>query len=156
MTSRGMSLGYCVSGRPLYLVHLLCIVLFFFFRLLAQTICPDLHVLFIFIFYFFIFFIFFTTKDCPELESRFAERVRVAIEYASTIDDFDDFVDPRTLACHCFRPKPSQYILRAISREEKSKFFQEESQIVHLILLFSFFFSALNSTFLLCRNDNQV
>ena len=52
----------------------------------------------------------------------FEECVRAAIEYVSTIDDFDDLVDPRTLASHCLGPKPSHYILRAICREEKSEF----------------------------------
>ena len=42
-TSRGMSLGCCVVGRPLYLVRLLCIVLFFV-CLLAWTIHPNLCV----------------------------------------------------------------------------------------------------------------
>ena len=42
-TSRGMSLGCCVDGRPLYLVRLLCIVLFFV-CLLAWTIHPILCV----------------------------------------------------------------------------------------------------------------
>lgn len=35
------------------------------------------------------------------------------------IDDFDDLVDLRTLACHCLGPKPSAYVLRAIEIEEK-------------------------------------
>ena len=52
----------------------------------------------------------------------FEERVRAAIEYASTIDDFDDLVNPQTLARHCLGPKPSHYILRAICHEEKSEF----------------------------------
>ena len=52
----------------------------------------------------------------------FEERVRATIEYASTIDDFDDLVNPQTLARHCLGPKPSHYILRAICREEKSEF----------------------------------
>ena len=56
------------------------------------------------------------------MESRFEERVRAAVEYVSTIDDFDDLVDPRTLACHCLGLKPSHYILCAICRKEKSEF----------------------------------
>mgnify|MGYP006992919044 CR=1 FL=1 len=46
----------------------------------------------------FFFVFYFTVRDRPELESKFEERVRAAVEYASTIDDFDDLVDPRTLA----------------------------------------------------------
>ena len=83
---------------------------FFFIRLFAWTVHPDLVPF------------FFLVKDHLELESRFAEHVRAVIEYASTIDDFDDLVDPRTLAHHCLGPKPSHYVLRAIHREEKSKF----------------------------------
>ena len=67
-------------------------------------------------------FFYFTVRDRPELESKFEERVRAAVEYASTIDDFDDLVDPRTLARHCLGPEPSHYILCAICREEKSEF----------------------------------
>ena len=37
---------------------------------------------------------YFTVKDRPELKSKFKEHVRVAVEYASIIDDFDDLVDP--------------------------------------------------------------
>ena len=113
-TSGGMSLGCCVGGRPLYLVRLLCIFLFFV-RLLAWTVRPDLCVFVVVVFYLFIF----TIKDRLELESRFAERVRAAIEYVSTIDDL---VDPKTLARHCLGPEPSHYVLHAICHEEKSKF----------------------------------
>ena len=44
----------------------------------------------------FFFVFYFTVKDHPELESRFEERVRAAIEYTSTINDFDDLMDPRS------------------------------------------------------------
>ena len=67
-------------------------------------------------------FFYFTVNDRPELESKFKDPIRAAIKYASTINDFDDQVDPRTLARHCLGPKPSHYILRAIHREEKSEF----------------------------------
>ena len=39
------------------------------------------------------------------------------------INDFDDLVDPRTLAYHFLDLKPSSFILRAIEIEEKSDFF---------------------------------
>lgn len=68
--------------------------------------------------------LFFLAKDRPELESKFVDLVHATIEYASTIDDL---VDPRTLAHHCLGPEPSQYILRAIRREEKSKFLYDDS-----------------------------
>ena len=60
-------------------------------------------------------------KEHPKLESRFDERVQVAIEYARTIEDFNKLIDPRTLARHCFRPEPSLYILIILDREEKKR-----------------------------------
>ena len=39
-------------------------------------------------------------KKRPKLKSRYKERVNAATKYAKTIDDFDDLVDPRTLAPH--------------------------------------------------------
>ena len=61
----------------------------------------------------------FVVKEHPELKSRFERRVQEAIKYASTIEDFDELVDLRTLARHCLGPKPSLYVLRAIDREER-------------------------------------
>ena len=43
----------------------------------------------------------------------------MAIEYAKMIDDFDDLVDPRTLALHCLGLEPFAYILHTIEIEEK-------------------------------------
>ena len=42
----------------------------------------------------------FVVKEHLRLKSRYKERVQAAIEYMKMIDDFDDLVDPRTLACH--------------------------------------------------------
>ena len=70
----------------------------------------------------FFFVFYFTVRDRPELKSRFEECVRTAVEYVSTINEFDDLVDPQTLARHCLGPEPSHYILRAIRHEEKSEF----------------------------------
>ena len=53
-------------------------------------------------------------KDHPELEEKFKERVQEAIMYMSTIDDFNELVDPRTSARHCLGLEPSDYVLRAI------------------------------------------
>uniref|UniRef100_A0A7N2QXW9 Uncharacterized protein n=1 Tax=Quercus lobata TaxID=97700 RepID=A0A7N2QXW9_QUELO len=67
-------------------------------------------------------------KDRLELENRFEVRAHAVVEYTSIINDFDDLVDPRTIARHCLGPEPSHYILRAIHREEKkmtTKFSQE-------------------------------
>ena len=60
-------------------------------------------------------------KDRLELEGRFNERVQVAIEYARTIEDFNELIDPRTLAHHCLGPEPSLYVLSALDREEKKR-----------------------------------
>ena len=72
--------------------------------------------------YFILFYFFcFTVKDRLELDSRFEERVCAIVEYVSTINDFDDLVDPRTLARHCLGLEPFHYVLRAIHRKEKSE-----------------------------------
>ena len=114
-TSGGMSLGCCISGRPLNLVRLPCIFFFsFWFIFLLESSFLTLCVFLCF---------YFTIKDHPVLESRFEERVCAAVEYVSTIDDFDDPVDPRTLARHCLGPEPSHYVLHAIRSEEKSELF---------------------------------
>ena len=97
----------------------------------------------------FYFLFFFTVKDCPELESRFAERVCVAIEYASTIDDFDDLVDPKTLAYHCLGPEPSimSFVLSVVKKKvsffrikvDRPSFpFFSHSSFLHLTPLFFF------------------
>ena len=63
------------------------------------------------LFFFFIYLLLLTflPHDCvvkrrPKLKSKYKSRVNVAIEYAKMIDDFDDFVDLRTLARHCLGP----------------------------------------------------
>ena len=90
-------------------------------------------------------FFFFLVRDHPKLESRFEERVWAAVEYVSTIDNFDDIVDPRTLARHFLGPEPSHYILNAIHHEERSESFWRKliayiSSSFLLFLSFSFFF----------------
>ena len=65
--------------------------------------------------------LFFVVKKRPELESEFDERVQAAIQYARTIEDFNELIDPRTLACHCLGPEPSLYVLSALDREEKKR-----------------------------------
>ena len=46
-----------------------------------------------------------------------------AIEYAHTIENWDDLVDPRTLAFYCLGPEPPAFVLRTLSiKEKKSKF----------------------------------
>ena len=135
-TSGGMSIGYYVGGRPLNLVHLPCIF-FFLFGLsfyLDRPFWPCVC-----------FFFCVIVRDHPKLESRFEERVWAAVEYVSTINNFDDIVDPRTLARHFLGPEPSYYILNAIHHEERSESFWRKliayiSSSFLLFLSFSFFF----------------
>ena len=61
----------------------------------------------------------FTVKERLDLESKFDERVQAAVKYARTIEDFNELIDPRTLARHCLGPEPSLYVLSALDREEK-------------------------------------
>ena len=56
-------------------------------------------------------FSYSVVKELPELESQFEERIQEAIKYVSTIDDFDELVNPRILAFHCLGPEPSLYVL---------------------------------------------
>lgn len=82
-TFGGMSLGCCISGRPLNLVRspfirkssFRCSVWSSLFDLVNISIC-------------------FVVKKRPELTRKFEGHVRAAVEYASTIDDFDQLVDP--------------------------------------------------------------
>ena len=109
MTFGGTSLGCYVGGRPLCLVRLLlkrCSPFLFSFTL---AIIPDPCVL------------HFVVKERPELESGFDERVQAAVEYARTIEDFNELIDPRTLARHCLGPEPSLYVLSALDQEEKKR-----------------------------------
>ena len=75
---------------------------------------PDLSLTFI--------YCAFVVKERPKLKSRYKERVQVAIRHAKTIDDFDDLIDPRTLARHFLGSEPSPFVLRANEIEEKSEF----------------------------------
>ena len=65
--------------------------------------------------------LYFAVKERPKLESKFKEWVQAAIRYARTIDDFDELIDPRTLACHCLGPEPSLYVLSTLNREERKR-----------------------------------
>ena len=65
-------------------------------------------------------FFYFAAKEHPELESGFKGCVQEAIKYTSSIDDFDELVDPQTLARHCLGLEPSYHVLCALCREEKS------------------------------------
>ena len=58
-------------------------------------------------------------KRQPKLKSKYQSRVEKAIEYAKTIESWEDLVDPRTLAFYCLGPDPSPYVLRLIDIEGK-------------------------------------
>ena len=80
-------------------------------------------------------------KRRPKLKSRYRKCVEAAIEYAKTIDDFDDLVDPRTLALHCLGPEPFSYILHTIEIEEKkSKYLLNSSLSFPFSIFFLFFY----------------
>ena len=63
----------------------------------------------------------FAVKERPDLESKFDEWVQVAVKYAGMIEDFNELIDARTLACHCLGPDPSLYVLSTLDREEKKR-----------------------------------
>ena len=65
-------------------------------------------------------FLVLCSKETPKLKSRYSERVEKAIEYALTIESWDDLVDLRTLAFYNLGPNPSFYVLRTLSIEEKN------------------------------------
>ena len=90
--------------------------------------------------------LYFVAKERLELESKFNERVQATVEYVRTIDDFDELIDPRTLARHCLGPEPSFYVLSILDWEEKKR---------KLPLSFLFFF-VLIACLLWCRDDVQV
>ena len=57
------------------------------------------------------YFLFCVVKRWPKLKSRYSERVEKAIEYALTIESWDDLVNPQTLAFYNLGPNPSSYVL---------------------------------------------
>ena len=128
MTFSGTSLGCCIGRRPLCLVHFLFIL----------AITPDPFLL-----------LYFVAKERPELESRFSGRVQVAVEYARTIEDFNELIDPRTLAHHCLGPEPSLYVFSFSTGKRRNV-----SCLCIWDSLFHFF--VLISCLLWCRDVIQV
>ena len=63
-------------------------------------------------------------KRRPKLKSRYIERVEKAIEYALTVENWDNLVNPRTLAFYNLGPDPSAYVLRLLRIEEKKSKYQ--------------------------------
>ena len=87
-------------------------------------------------------------KKCPPLKITYKGRVQATTEYAETIEDFDNLVNPRTIARHFLGMEPSSFILRAIQIEEKSKFAWED---------FFFYMSCPVLIFFAChKDDDQV
>ena len=63
-----------------------------------------------------------TVKRQPKLKSKYQGRVEKAIEYAKTVESWDDIVDTQTLAFYCLGLDPSPYMLRIIEiKGKKSK-----------------------------------
>ena len=83
---------------------------------------------------------FCAVKRRPKLKSKCRQRVEAAIEYAKTIDDFDDLVDPRTLALHYLGSEPSTYVLCTIEIKKKKSEYLLGSSLV-LLFPFSFLFN---------------
>ena len=103
-------------------------------------------------------------KKCPKLKRRYKRNIEAATEYAKTIDDFDDLVDPRTLARHCLGPEPSSYVLRTIGIKEKSNcsFGSSLTRIsffpssFSFFLSFFFFFTSLSSTKITTKFNQEM
>ena len=58
-------------------------------------------------------------KRRPKLKSKYQGRVEKAIQYAKTIESWEDLVDPCTHAFYCLCMDPSAYVLRLIEIEGK-------------------------------------
>ena len=88
-------------------------------------------------------------KRQPKLKTRYKQRVEGAITYVRMIEDFDDLVDPRTLAFHCLAPEPSAFVLQNIEIEEK----RVSVKFIHAVFYFFFFFKQVFSS---CRDDDKI
>ena len=67
----------------------------------------------------FFFFFWGAVKRQPKLKSKYEGRVEKVIEYAKTVESWDDLVDPWTLAFYFLGLDPSPYVLRIIEIEGK-------------------------------------
>ena len=93
----------------------------------------------------------FANSDRPKSKDRYQGKVQTTLEFAFTIEDFDDLVDLCHLYDCCLGPKPLAFVLKKITREEKSMFNFTFSSLIPL-----FFIGTLFSNFLFCRNGYQV
>ena len=67
-----------------------------------------------------LFFLFiYVVKRQPKLKSKYQGCVEKAIEYAKTVESWDDLVDSQTFVFYCLGPDPSPYVLRIIDIEGK-------------------------------------
>ena len=57
----------------------------------------------------------FAVADRPLLEEHYQGQIKVALEFALTVDDFNELVDPRCLYECCLRPELSAYVLKKIA-----------------------------------------
>ena len=70
---------------------------------------------------------FGTVKRRPKLKSRHKEHIETAIGYVETIENWDDLVDPQTLAFYNLSPDPSSYVLRQVEiKGKKSKYYPRQ------------------------------
>ena len=105
LTTYGMKSRGCYGNRK----SLLLVRLFFLFIKLVVLSLP-------------FFFFFFAVADHPLLEERCQGRIKAALEFALTVDDFNKLVDPCHLYESCLGPEPFAYVLKKIAQEEKSWF----------------------------------
>ena len=91
-----------------------------------------------------------TVFDHPTLEERYQGPIETTLEFAFTIDDFDDLVNPRHLYDCCLGLEPLAFVLKKIAREEKSRF-----DLASLFISL-FFIRVKSSNLPLCRNGHQV
>ena len=69
-----------------------------------------------------LFVVLCAVKKWLKLKSRYRQCVYAAIKYVRMIDNFNELVDPRTLALHCLSLEPFAYVLSTIEiKEKKSK-----------------------------------
>ena len=79
-------------------------------------------------------------KERPDLESKFDERVQVAVKYARTIEDFNELIDPRTLARHCLGPSLHSTSLAPLIGKRKNVSCLSVQDRFPLNFFFPFFF----------------
>ena len=84
--------------------------------------------------YIYIHIFFSTVSNCPLLKERYQGRIKVALKFSFTIDDFDKLVNPYRLYECCLGPELFAFVLKKISHEEKSRF--QSSILSYFLLLY--------------------